>query len=260
MIAQLPMYLRSGNLDAHIALWELIRDELRSAGLSAPDALDLTTEYDEVWSDRDLCLSQVCNLPLRDTLKDKLTLIGACDYGLEGCEPGYYRSLFVVREDHRAEAPEALDGLTMAYNDAQSHSGWGAAWFWASRRGLWFNPALRTGAHHGSLMAVVNGDVDFAVIDAQSFREFLIDTPEARQVHVIGATETSPGQTFCTRAGVEPRPYFEAISSAIDALPAAHRSRLGLRGIVALPREAYDLPVPPHPTEWHRAAVKSCTA
>lgn len=252
MIAQFPMYLRPGNLAAHQAFWACLRDGLRDRGVNAPEEFDLSEDYDAVWARPDLCLSQVCNLPLRTLLKDRLTPIAACDYGLEGCAPGFYRSLFVVRADHPAMRPEDLSGARMAYNDALSHSGWGAAWQWATKRGLWFQAAMKTGAHIASLEAVVAGAVDFAVIDAQSFREFEIDTALTQQVRVIGATEASPGQTFCTRAGQDPAPYRAALREALETLPTEHRDRLGLRGIVALPPAAYDLPVPPAPADWHK--------
>ena len=51
--------------------------------------------------------------------------------------------------------------------------------------------------------------------------------------------------TFITAGKVDPAPYFAAVSTAISALSAADAQTLGLRGIVALPDSAYDLPLPP---------------
>ncbi|WP_460274670.1 phosphate/phosphite/phosphonate ABC transporter substrate-binding protein [Celeribacter sp. ULVN23_4] len=256
MIAQLPMYLRPGNpanLAAHEALWELIRHGLRARDIPAPEKLDDNETYDVAWAREDLCLSQICNLPLRGSLKDKVTRIGASDYGLEGCAPGYYRSFFVVHEDHPAQDADALDGLSMAYNDAMSHSGWGAPWLWAHRRGISFRPVLATGAHAASVSAVLRREVDFAAIDAQSFRILQAERPEMTRLRVIGATEASPGQTFCTARDRDPAPYFAAISEAIARLSEPHRAQLGLRGIVALPDDAYDLPLPPDPLRLSRS-------
>ncbi|SFI53036.1 phosphate/phosphite/phosphonate ABC transporter substrate-binding protein [Celeribacter neptunius] len=252
MIAQLPMYLRPGNRDAHLALWELIRAGLRLRGIEAPEHLDDMLAYDAAWEHPELCLSQICNLPLRGPLKDKVTRIGACDFGLPGCAPGYYNSLFVVHEDHPAQKAEDLQDATMAYNDALSHSGWGAPWLWAENRGLRFRPVLRSGAHVASIAAVAEGRVEFATIDAQSFRVLLREDPNIIRLKVIGMTDCSPGQTFCTRAGVDPAPYFAAIDAAIETLPRRYRDRLGLRGIVALPDASYDLPLPPEPGTYAR--------
>lgn len=258
MIAQLPMYLRPGNRVAHAALWELIRDGLRARDIAAPDHLDDSLAYDTAWAHPNLCLSQVCNLPLRGPLKDRLTVIGACDYGVPDCPPGHYNSLFVVRDDHLAKRPEDLDGATMAYNDRWSQSGWGAPWLWAEKHGMNFRPTLNTGAHVASVAAVANGCVDFAAIDAQSLRELAIDDPNIARLRVIGATDSSPGQTFCTRAGEDPAPYFSAIADAVEALPAEHRDRLRLKGIIALPDSDYALPLPPAPQDMTGLPRLSC--
>jgi hypothetical protein len=250
VIAQLPMYMHASNLAAHRALWALIRDGLRTRGRPAPTQLDTTCAHDALWTRPDLCLTQICNLPLRSGIWRAVTPIGACDYGLPGCAPGFYRSVFVVRVDHPARCPEDLEGLTMAYNDPLSHSGWGAPWTWAVRHGMRFVPALRTGAHIGALRAVTAGRVDFAVIDAQSMRVFRTASPTPLAVRVIGATDCSPVQTFCTRTGEDPSIYFDAISEAIARLDDRHRARLGLRGIVRLGADAYDLPLPPPPEAW----------
>ena len=245
MIAQLPMYLRPENKAAHEALWALIRDGLRERGLDAPDKLDTKEHYEDVWGRDDLVLSQVCNLPLRGSHKDKLTLIGACDYELQDCLPGHYRSLFVVRRDNPAESPFDLDGATLAYNDRNSHSGFAAPLIWAQKRGMRFLADLECGAHVKSAMAVINGDADLACIDAQTWRDLTLCKTEMRELKVIGATEATPGQTFCTRAGEDAGLYFSAISEAIAALPYKHRLLLGLRSIVALDKSAYHLPMPP---------------
>ena len=245
MIAQLPMYLRPENQDAHDALWALIRSGLRERGIEAPERLDTREHYETVWGREDLVLSQVCNLPLRGTHKNKLTLIGACDYDLEDCLPGYYRSLFVVRRDNPAGSPFDLDGATLAYNDTNSHSGFAAPLIWAQKRGMRFLPTRHTGAHANSATAVVNGDAELACIDAQTWRDLSLCKTDMRELKVIGATEPTPGQTFCTRAGEDAGLYFTAIEAAIDALPYKHKILLGLRAIVALEPSAYDLPLPP---------------
>ncbi|WP_417270249.1 phosphate/phosphite/phosphonate ABC transporter substrate-binding protein [Celeribacter sp.] len=247
MIAQLPMYWRRENAAAHTALWGLIRDGLRARAIDAPDRLDTSVPYDHAWRRPDLVLSQVCNLPLRSALKGKVTLIGASDYGLAQCPAGYYRSYFVVRDDHRATRPTQLDGARMAYNDEGSHSGWGAPMLWALNCGVTFNPILHTGAHAASAAAVLSGEVDFACIDAQTWRDLRLYLPQTRRLRIIGVTDVSPGQTFCTAYGADPAPYFAAISEAIAHLPRMHKATLGLKGIVRLRPQAYDLPLPQEP-------------
>lgn len=246
MIAALPMYARPENRAAHDALWRLIRDNLRAGGIAAPDSLDWQTGHMEGWARPDLVLSQICNLPWRARFRDRVTLIGASDYGLPDCAPGHYYSLFVVRADDPATDPAARAGR-FAYNEALSNSGWGAPQAYAAARGFAFAPHLATGAHWDSARAVADGRADIAAIDAITWRNLMRWWPDAARLRVIGRTGATPGQSFITRAGQDPAPYRAAIAAAIAALPAADAAMLGLRGIVALPLSDYDIPLPPPP-------------
>ena len=250
MFAALPMYDRPDNRAAHDRLWEEIRDGLQERGVAAPKALDRETYYSEGWARPDLTLGQICNLPYRALFRGKVTRIAASDYGLEGCLPGQYRSLFVVRNDDPAMRPEDLAGRPMAYNDALSQSGYGAVASWAVKTGFRLNPAIQTGAHIESVRAVASGKADFATIDAQTFRVLAPTVPETAALRVIGATPASPGMTFITGLENDPAPFREAISAAISGLSAEDAAILGLRGIVTLPDEAYDLQLPPPPSSW----------
>ncbi|WP_373353577.1 phosphate/phosphite/phosphonate ABC transporter substrate-binding protein [Pseudoroseicyclus sp. CXY001] len=248
MIAALPMYQRAENAAAHGVLWGLIRDGLRARGVSAPDALDTETDHKEGWARPDLVLSQICNLPYRALFKGRVTLIGASDYGLDGCGPGEYFSWFIVRRDDPAERPEDAAAYPLAHNDPISQSGWGAAQLWARARGFTFPAGEETGAHSVSLRRVAEGRARLAAIDAVTWRSLERWAPEeVAAVKIIGRTEASPGQSFITRAGEDPAPYAAAIADAIAALPAPEAALLGLKGIVPLPPEAYDLPLPPKP-------------
>lgn len=251
MIASLPMYDRPENAAAHDALWVLIREGLRARGLAAPHALDRTTPHMEGWGRADLVLSQICNLPYRALFRDRVTVIGCGDYGLPETPPGHYRSVFVVRDDDPAQRPEDCAEYRLAYNEALSHSGWGAIWAWAQARGLTLRPALQTGAHRASVAAVAEGRADWAGVDAISFRHMAGRDPDAARLRVIGRTDPAPAMSFITGAGQNPAPYFEAIARAIAALAPEHRAEIGLHGIVALADSAYDLPLPPDPSTCH---------
>jgi ABC-type phosphate/phosphonate transport system substrate-binding protein len=247
MFASLPMYDRPENQAAHDTLWNLIRDGLRAAGIAAPDALDRSLSHDDGWSRPDLVLGQICNLPYRARFRDRVTVIGASDYGLDGTAPGYYRSLFIVRADDPAQTlTDAMD-YPFAYNEPLSNSGWGLPQQHAMAQGRSLNPTLRTGAHVESLRAVAGGKADLAAIDAVTLRNLRRSVPEAALVRVIGETMATPGMSFITRAGQDPAPYRTAIAAAIAALPADAAANLGLRGIVTLSPTAYDLPMPPAP-------------
>ncbi|EYD78352.1 ABC-type phosphate/phosphonate transport system, periplasmic component [Rubellimicrobium mesophilum DSM 19309] len=241
MIAALPMYDRPENAAAHDTFWQLVRDGLRARGIEAPDALDRETPYDETWARPDLVLGQICNLPWRAGFRDRVTLVGASDYGLPGAGPGEYYSLIVARAD------DAAPGLRFALNDPLSNSGWDAGQTWARRNGVAIDPTLVTGSHAESLRAVAEGHADLAAIDAITWRMLQRWHPLAGRVRVLDRTAASPGQSFITRAGQDPAPYREAIAEAIATLPRPESDLLGLRRIVVLPLSAYDLPLPPVP-------------
>lgn len=244
MIAAFPMYARPETRAAWDALWTLVRDGLRARGVDAPDALDPEIGAEESWAREDLVLGQICSLPWRARYRDRLRLVGACDFGLDGAGPGEYYSVFVVRDDAAAQAPGP--DLRFAYSDPMSQSGWAAPQAWAARRGFHLPPHLETGSHAESLRAVAAGRADLAALDAVSWQMFRRWEPAAQAVRVVGRTETSPGISFCTRSD-DPEPHREALTQALGALPAGDRAVLGLRAVVALPGNAYDLPLPPTP-------------
>ncbi len=245
MIASFPMYARASNRDAHDALWALIRAGLHDRGIDAPQELDHERDHLSTWGREDLVLSQICNLPYRLQFQDQVTAIGASDYGLGDCAPGYFRSVFIVHRDSVADSPAAMAKGRFAFNDMVSQSGFGAAQLWADAHGFLFDETIKTGSHHASIAAIANGTADIAAIDAQTWWIEQSENPLTSQVKVIGHTASSPGMTFITRKGQEPRPYFDAISDAIEKLDTHHVQVLGLKGIVALPQTAYVLPFPP---------------
>lgn len=249
MIASLPMYDRAENAAAHDALWALIRDGLRERGIAAPDALDRVTHHMEGWGSDDLVLGQICNMPWRTIFRNRVTMIGASDYGLPDTPAGYYRSVFIVRRDDPAQRPQDCAGYRFAYNEPLSQSGWGGPSQWAAENGLVLNCARYTHAHRESLRAVATGEADLAALDAITWRNLQAFDPLAGGVRVIGQTHATPGMTFITAKGRDPAPYFDAIAAAIAALPAEPAATLGLRGIVRLPLSAYDIPLPPSPIE-----------
>ena len=176
-----------------------------------------------------------------------MTPIGCSDYGLQDTPAGYYHSLFVVRAE---DAPRGLAPATLgrfAYNDALSHSGWGAPFAAVTSQGLRFHTTLCTGAHVDSLYAVANGHADLAAIDAVSWRMFEAWEPRAADLRVIGRTRASPGQMFVTARDHDPAPIRAALIDSIKTLAPHHAATLGLRGIVQLSDAAFDMPLPDAP-------------
>ncbi|WP_375256214.1 phosphate/phosphite/phosphonate ABC transporter substrate-binding protein [Yoonia sp.] len=249
MIASLPMYARASNRAAHDTLWVLIRDGLRARDIPAPDRLDHDIDHWDSWGHPDLVLGQICNLPLRSRFAGHVTLIGAADYGLKECPAGFYRSHFVVQRDCVANQPDMLFDARFVLNDTLSQSGYASAQIWAAKHGNAFRAHLKTGSHRASIAAVANGAGDIASIDAQTWRIEEAENPDTSQLKIIGHTDISPGMTFITAKGHDPAPYFAAIREAIQNLDSLTAQKLGLKAIVALPSQAYDLPIPKEPVE-----------
>ena len=245
MIASLPMYATPLTAGADARFWGLIRDNLRTMGHDAPEALALApADLMAHWRDPALIFSQTCGLPYRASLKDEVTLIGTPDFGVEGAPPGHYRSLVIARQDDPRDALSAFDGACFAYNDPMSQSGWAALALEAPE--VLQGPLLCTCGHRASVLAVSQGEADFATVDAVTWRH-LTAASETTGLKVIHATQPTPGLPYITSRAGPADALFQAINRAIDALGTQDREVLYIEGMVALPPEAYDLPLPPAP-------------
>ena len=244
MIAALPMYDRPATRGAYLALWSLVRDRLRARGISAPHGLDHDIAYNAVWDRDDLVLGHICNLPYRRRYRDRLTAIGASDYAIPGCAPGFYRSCFVVRRDDTATTLQSFHKARIVANARDSQSGYGVLTDLARAQGALLPTVTWTGSHDASVAAVLAGRADFAAIDAHTWDLMQADTPGLDGLRVIGLSPASPGQTFVTGPGRDPAPYLAALNDAIAGLSAPTRRILRLRGVVPLPASDYDLDDP----------------
>jgi ABC-type phosphate/phosphonate transport system substrate-binding protein len=249
MIASLAMYDMAPLRPATARLWGLIRDRLRAEGLPAPEALtEGPAAYWPAWEAPDLVLSQTCGLPYRSRLKERVTLVGTFDYGVEGCAPGHYRSVLVVgRTDPRSRI-EDFAGAPLAYNEALSQSGWAAPQTHAAGLGFAFAPGPQTGSHRASLLAVAEGRAAVAALDAVTWRHLQRWEPAAARVRVLAETAPTPGLPCIAGPAADGPRSLAAAAAAIAALAPADRDLLGLRGIVALPQAAYlAVPTPAGP-------------
>lgn len=249
MIAALPMYDPPPLQAANDRLWSLIRDALRARGMAAPDALRRgDDDLWPVWTAPDLVLAQTCGFPYRARLHGQVTLVGTPDYGVEGCPPGHYCSVIVVRADDPRRAVRDFDGARLAWNEALSQSGWAAPQDWAARAGIVLRAGPRTGAHRASVRAVAEGRADIAAIDAVTW-EILGGVEPARDaLRVLARTLPTPGLPLIAAAGADAAATRAAVAQAIAALGADDRAALRLRGIADIPASAYlavPTPAPP---------------
>lgn len=251
MIASLGMYDRVEVQPSNDRLWALIRDGMRAAGLAAPDHLTRGPDaYWPAWEAPDLILSQTCGFPYRAKLHGKVALIGTPDFGVQGCAPGYYRSVFVaLKSDPRRDVMQ-YGGASLAFNEDLSQSGWAAPQNFARALGLTLRPALRTGGHLLSARAVAEGRAEIAALDAITWQMIQRHDPFAAQLQVVGMTEPTPGLPYISALGADTGLMFDVIAAAIAALPQADKAALCLRGLVKIEAQAYlAVPTPPTPVD-----------
>lgn len=250
MIASLGMYDFGPAQGANDRLWSLVRGHLRDHGIDAPETLTRgEPAYWDAWQSPDLILSQTCGYPFRAKLHGRVAYVGTPDYAVEGCAPGQYRSVFVVRADEPRDTLAAFDGARFAYNEPLSQSGWAAPQTHAEQMGIRLVPTVQTGAHRLSAQAVVDGKADIAALDAVTYA-LMQDSDLAGGLRVIGRTAPTPGLPFITARDRDPAPIFEAVREAIDALAPDDRRVLRLRGFVRFPLADYlAVPNPPSPEQ-----------
>lgn len=242
MIAQLGMYDAPSNRAANDRLWAAIRARLGYG----PRRLNRDIAPDQGWRRSDLLLSQTCGYPFRAHLAGKVALIGTPDHGLDGCPPGYYRSVFVARADDPRTCLADFDRARFAYNDALSQSGWAAPRHHAGRIGLSFGPLVCTGGHAGSARAVLQGRADLAALDALSWQFLRRDHEWTAGLKPVAETAPTPALPYICAPDRDAGALFGAVSGAIGDLSAADRETLALCGVVRVPEAAYlAVPTPP---------------
>lgn len=252
MIASLGMYDPAPLQAANDALWALVRDGLRARGIAAPEALTRGEgAYWPAWQAPDLVLSQTCGSPYRARLHGRVTLVATPEYGVEGCAPGEYCSVYLVRTDDARGSVEAFDGARLAYNDALSQSGWAAPVNDAARRGIAFRAGPATGSHGASARAVAEGRADIAAVDAVTWAILTAQGLAPAGLRELDRTPPTPGLPFIAAAGADAPAIRAALSGAIDALPRPQAEMLRLRGLVEFRAERYlTVPTPPPPDRF----------
>lgn len=243
MIASLPMYATPLTTGADARFWALIRDNMHKQGHDAPKNLSVAPpDLMEHWRNPALVFSQTCGLPYRAVLKDDVSVIGTPDYGIKGCPAGHYCSVIIARQNDTRNALADFRDARFAYNDPMSQSGWAALALEAPE--TLQGPRICTGSHRASVLAVQQRQADFAAVDAVSWWH-LQSLEQTRGLRIVHATRPTPGLPYITARSGPADALFAAISQAIAALAPSDRDKLHLKGLIALPPSAYDLPLPP---------------
>lgn len=245
MIAGLPMYARPETADAHDRYWSLIRTALADHGIAAPRQLTRETDPWVLWLRPDLVMAQTCGLPYRARLHGRVSLVGTPDFGLPDTAPGYYFSEIIVRECDPRDTVAAFQDATLAYNDAQSQSGWAAVCATGAR----FAASLLTGAHRESVRAVAGGRADIAAIDAVCWRDLQrYESDLTDRLRSIGRTAPTPGLPYIAAKDADATCTAHAVAAAVAQLCPADRDTLRITALAAIPAADYlALPLPPGP-------------
>ncbi|WP_424978906.1 phosphate/phosphite/phosphonate ABC transporter substrate-binding protein [Leisingera sp. S232] len=255
MIAHLGMYDRPETAAANDRFWAAIRKHL-SGG---PDQLTRGGDFWQVWTSPDLLLSQTCGCPYRTRLYGEVELVGTPDYGLPGCEPGYYNSVFVARQEDAGQPLSTFSTRGFAYNEPLSQSGWAAPMVHMHDRGILPGTLLETGGHRKSAEAVAEGRADFASLDALSWELIKDHDAFAGDLCEIERTDPTPTLPYITAPGRDTDELFAAIETAIYELDAETKACLHLKSLVRFtPSDYLAVPTPPGPvlTEQRIRAVQ----
>lgn len=245
MIAHLGMYDPPALRPANDRFWQAIRAALGFG----PQHLSHDVDIWDVWRSAELLFSQTCGMPFRTKLHPNVTLIGTPDYGLQGCRPGYYRSMLIARIDDPRDQPEQFDASRFAYNEALSQSGWAGPMTYLGDKGISFSALVETGGHRFSAIAVAEERADLAGLDALTWMLLGEHEPDlCARLRVIATTHPTPTLPFITASGRDPAPIADAIRTAISTLSKADRKALHLHGLVNIPAADYlAIPTPSGP-------------
>jgi len=244
VIASLGMYDMAPVQAANDRFWDLIRAALGYG----PDRLTRADELWEIWQSPDLLLAQTCGMPYRTRLCDDVALVGTPDYGVEGCPPGYYRSVLVVRADDPRQSEDAFAGARFAFNEPLSQSGWAAPVVHLRARGVPMGELMQTGAHVASAQAVADGRADLAGLDALTWTLMGEHEAVTGRLRVLARTEPTPGLPYITARNRDVQVIATALRQAITELTPEDRAALHLKGLIAIPSETYlAVATPPAP-------------
>ena len=233
------MYNREETKAANQEFYAYIFQELANRNINAPKKLSENEGFIDFWGSKEFFFSQTCGLPYRLFLSDKVTLIGTPNYGLEGCKPGYYNSVFIARSEDKSKILSNFLSSKFAFNELYSQSGWAAAEEHLGSLKNKFSKFILSGSHRNSAKLVSEGKADIAAIDALSFKFIKKYDSFSSNLSIIEKTRSTPGLPFIAHLGANSNLFFEAITQAIKLLNPKTQKILNLKGLVKIPKSEY---------------------
>jgi ABC-type phosphate/phosphonate transport system substrate-binding protein len=200
----LPMYNNSPALaDAARTLLRRVVQGLQAQGWSDPMTLVEPDDLPAFWRAPSTLLSQTCGYPLVTQLAHEVAVLARPHFDVDGCdgpESHRYCSFVVVRADAAPKTLAELQGLRLAANSPDSHSGMNAlrhllAPVAAPRlvQGRFFSALIWSGGHANSLALVQNQQADVCAVDCVTFANLARHRPETLQgLRVLARTAQAP--------------------------------------------------------------------
>ena len=193
-----PMYDLPGIEPLWDAWWSGLRRHLTVAGIEGlPAVLTRRPALMSYWSCPDTVLSQTCGYPYVFGLSGRWQLLATPCFETEWCSGPYYRNLVLVAENSRFETVADLHGASVAYNSADSHSGYNSfrsmiAPLAGDRR--FFAGGVETGGHLQTMAAIRDGRADCGSVDCVTFALTAKHRPaEAAGLRVLDRGPAVPG-------------------------------------------------------------------
>ena len=241
LIASLPMYDLPALIQDHDELWHRIHVNLASRGLSSPEKLDRGCPPINLSNRSKYYFTQTCRTPYRKYLHDHVNLVGTPDYRHENCQPGYYRSAIVVRDNSKINNISDMDGCTVSINEKDSWSGYESLIRFANKHEFKLGELIVSNSHLYSAQCVANGLADIAAIDQLTVKQSLQYDASSPFVslRILCWTDESPTLPFVAHKDVNSTLIFDAVRQAINELSTSCRRRLNLFGITSIPKEKY---------------------
>ncbi len=173
----LAMYPFDHLYEPYEMLWNAV---VRRLGAGWPDRLTWSDDVAALWASPQMLVAQTCGWPLVTALADRVQVIGAFAYDVEGAQGAHYGSAIVAT---RPGDVGDFAGATVAVNNPDSLSGWVSLRCAVPEYG----PVVWTGAHRQSLVALHEGRAELASIDAVSFAHIAHRAPHLTEgMHLVG--------------------------------------------------------------------------
>ncbi len=160
-----------------------------------PDLPPTLTWPDDVhtsWTEDAFVVKQACGWPLVTRLAATVRVVGAFEHDVAGAEGHRYRSVIVSNRgpSDRVTDPADVAGSTVAYNSADSLSGWISLLAWMGES---CGPAVETGSHLASLAMLRADRASIASIDSVTLAHVRRHDPDSfAGLHVIGSGPLVP--------------------------------------------------------------------